>query len=60
MLSHIPGLTASPQARYTLKWEEQIPGRSFENHQKPHLPTNKQITVERIYVGRSRSWLAVR
>lgn len=57
MLSHIRGLTASPRARYTLKWEVQIsPADPHEqrpliraSHQAAPHP-NKHTTVERIYV----------
>lgn len=45
MLSHIRGLTASPRARYTLKWEVQIPthsGRSFELHHRRIFFGNQQ------------------
>jgi hypothetical protein len=65
MLSHIRGLTTSPRARYTLKWEVQIPlqiplqilmnsGRSFEHHPKPHRLPNKQSSIGAIRTSRRR------
>jgi hypothetical protein len=64
MLSHSRGLTASPRARYTLKWEMQIPmnsGRSIEHHHEPRLSrTNKPAAVEQLYSVLSRSRLAAK